>query len=284
MGVAAHQITYIQDYMPVLEEITVLEPCDLTFHPSDTAREEEEKKKEVCELNSVDEINQMVRFFLDRDRVRDALLFIVQCNTALRISDTLWLRWGEVLSDFFSTKTQKSGFKKRITIYPNQAVREAAELYMIVANRPCYATDYVFVSEGHRTGHTPILDRKPARVSVRQQTIEVQPLRVETMSRMMTKAGKESGLATLERRISTHTARKTHSNAILGLVDGFDLDDRLLNRASRLQIAQFALGHSKASTTAEHYQSKRVHREICAMMNFGLDEIRAYKKRKGING
>lgn len=274
-------IAYLDDYR-VCEEATSLVPCDLEFHPVDDAVNKEAKKKEVHELQSVDEINQMVRYFLDQDRVRDALIFIVQCNTGLRISDTLWFRWGELSSDFFPTTTQKSGFKKRITIYTNQAVREAAELYRAVAGRPCNEDDYVFISEGRRSGHTPILDRKAERASVRQQTVKVQPLRVETVCRLMTTAGIESKLATPERRISTHTARKTHSNAIQGLVHGFDLDDDLLKRAARLQLAQFALSHSKSSTTAEHYQSKRLHQEICSQMNFGLEEIRAYKKRKGL--
>lgn len=278
-------IKYIEDYFPKTEtkQEEILVPCDLNYHPADVARGEEAKKKEVHELQSVDEINRMIRYFLDRDRVRDALIFIVQCNTGLRISDTLWLRWGELFSDFFATKTQKSRFEKRIVIYPNQAVREAAELYRQVAGRPCREEDYVFISEGRNSGHTPILDRKADRAPVRQHTVEVQPLRVETVCRLMTTAGKETKLATPERRISTHTARKTHSNAIQGLVQGFDLDDDLLKRAVRLQLAQFALAHSKSNTTAEHYQSKRLHQEICSRMNFGLDEIRAYRKRKGLN-
>lgn len=280
LGVAP--ITYLDAYRSKQKNAEVLMPCDLAFHPADQASAEEAKKKEVHELQSVDEINQMIRYFLDRDRVRDALIFIVQCNTGLRISDTLWLRWGELSADYFATKTQKSNFRKHITIYPNQAVREAAELYRMVAGRPCREDDYVFISEGHRSGHTPILDRKSARAPVRQQTIKVQPLRVETVCRLMTTAGVESKLATPERRISTHTARKTHSNAIQGLVQGFDLDDDLLKRAARLQLAQFALAHSKSSTTAEHYQSKRLHQEICSQMNFGLEEIQAYKRRKGL--
>lgn len=286
----AQPVTYIREYLPDKSNVLYIadhqaptmkaEPPDLNYHSVDAAREIRAKKKAVCELASVDEINQMVRYFLERDRVRDALAFIVQCNTGLRISDVLWLRWQDLRAEHFPIKTQKTG--KLVDIYPNQAVREATELYAETVNRPCYDDAFVFISEGCNSSHIPILDRKKSQSEMRRRTVEVQPLRVETMSRMMTAAGKECGLATEERRISTHTARKTHSNAIVGTVEGFELDNALQQRAVRLHLAQFALGHTKESTTAEHYLSNKLHREICSQMNFGLDEVRAYKQRKGI--
>lgn len=257
-----------------------LKPCDLNWHSVDSANEKHAKEKRVFELCSVDEINQMVRFFLDRDRVRDALIFIVQCNTGLRISDVLWLRWKDIFTDVNRIETQKT--KTIVTFYPNQAVIEAANLYKTTMTRLYCPDDFIFVSEGPHTGHTPIQDRKTKRAPVRQHTVEVQPLRVETVSRMMTKAGKEAGLAINGRRISTHTGRKTHANALDNLVSGYELGEDLEGQAARIRLAQCALGHAKAETTVSHYLTDKLHAEACRRMNFGLEPIIEYKNRKGI--
>lgn len=260
-------------------KLAPLPPCDLKYHAIDAGEADQARKKEVCELASVDEINQLVRYFLDRDQVRDALIVIVQCNTGLRISDTLCLRWKDIFRDDFCIKTQKTGVD--VYVYPNQAVHEAAALYRAVSNQRCDPDDYVFVSASGRSGHVPLLDRRK-RVEEKQHTLSIQPLRAETVSRIITKAGKESGLATKNRRISSHTGRKTHANALTGTVAGFELGKDLEKQQSQIYLAQCALGHAKADTTTNHYLNNAVYQEACRRMNFGLEPIQEYEKRKGI--
>lgn len=260
-------------------KLAPLPPCDLEYHAIDASEAKKAKKKEVCELVSVDEINRLVSYFLDHDQVRDALIVIVQCNTGLRISDTLCLRWKDIVRDEFSLTTQKTGTD--VQVYPNQAIHEAAALYRVTSERPCNPDDYVFVSSSGRSGHVPLLDRRK-RVVDKQHTVDIQPLRAETVSRIMTKAGKESGLATKNRRISSHTGRKTHANALTGTVAGFELGKDLEKQQSQIYLAQCALGHAKADTTTNHYLNNVVYQEACRRMNFGLQPIQEYIKRKGI--
>lgn len=252
-------------------------------HPVDYAVELYQRRKCVDPLTSVDEINTMVRYFLDRDQVQNALIFMIGCNLGTRIGDTLVLRWKDVLTDVNRMTTQKTD--TIIEFYPNEAIKEATRLYRTIAStqRSCEDDDFMFVSEGHRKGHIVMPDRR-LQTPLQRQTKMVQPLRVETVSRAMTKAGKETGLATADRRISTHTCRKTHAEAIFGNCAGFTVSDDILERAQKVWMVQMALGHAKPETTYKHYlvADREVHQACCASMNFGLDEIRAYKRRKGV--
>lgn len=254
-------------------------PCDPAYRATDAAEADEARRKDVCTLISVEEIDLLIRYFLDRDEVRNALIVIVQINTGLRISDTLALTWKDLTQDEFKIKIQKTGKNK--AVYLNQAVHEAAELYRLVSGRPCHPNDYVFVSESGRSGHVPLLDRR-RRVMEKQHTTEIQPLRAEYVARMITKAGKETGLATKYRRISSHTGRKTHANALLGVVSGWELGADLEQYQARVYLAQCALGHAKPSTTAEHYLADTVYRSACQRMNFGLEAIQEYRKERGL--
>ncbi len=267
------------------EETTTYDP---DWHPVDQANEEYSHRKSVDALDSVDEINQFVTYFLDRGRFRDAFIVVLQNNTGLRISDVLWLRWKDIFRPDGSAyksnriKIQKTGHKRTIEFYFNDAVVAAANLYKDNMSRFYDPEEYIFISEAYNKGHTPLLERKKDE-DERVQDVRIQPLRVETVSRMMTKAAKEAGLSGADRRISSHSFRKDNSNAFDNLLDGYELGEDLEKRAGRIQLAQYALGHRRATTTENHYLKKKLHMEACMSMNFGLAAINAYKERMANN-
>lgn len=255
-------------------------------HPVDAANEAWAKRKQVDALRSVDEINTMVRYFLDKDMVRDAVIFIVGCNTGLRISDILMLRWKDALQEINRIKMQKT--QRYVTFYPNEAVTAGVMLYREIAqqSRRCDDDDYMFVSESGHQGYVPCKYRGQEYKTCRPYATVVQPLRKETVCRTMTKAGKASGLAAGERRVSTHTCRKTHAEALDGYVEGFDIGQDMKERVERVagvMLAQTALGHARPETTRSYYlmKDRELHQECCRRMNFGLEEILNYKNRKG---
>lgn len=57
-------------------------------------------------IKSIEDINRIKQFFLDNNRKRDYTLFTLGINTALRISDLLKLKWGQVY-DFNQQKFYK---------------------------------------------------------------------------------------------------------------------------------------------------------------------------------
>lgn len=79
---------------------------------------------------------------------RNLLLFTIGINTALRISDILTLKVGDVSGDYISIVEAKTGKRKRIKI--NKTVKQAIKTCV-----PPYAknTDYLFQS---RNGNKPI--------------------------------------------------------------------------------------------------------------------------------
>ena len=82
------------------------------------------------------------------DSPRNLLLFTIGINTALRISDILSLRVGDVSDDYIITVESKTGKRKRIKI--NKAIKQAIKTCV-----PPYAkdSDYLFPS---RNGDKPI--------------------------------------------------------------------------------------------------------------------------------
>lgn len=243
-------------------------------HPADQAQIEMESKKATGSLTSVDEADTMVQYFLEHNQFRDALMFVVACNTGLRISDVLWIRWKDIEANEYVLKSQKTNKTQRVVW--NEAVKAALKLYQVHCFRDHMPDDYVFVSEGPHKGHTPIGARK---TGCTVQLEQVQPLRVETASRLVTKAAKATGLYRKDRRVSTHTARKTALNAIANCVDGVEISNKVQSRVLGVWTAQMMAGHSNVSTTAKHYLTDNIVLAAASELNLGLNAILAYQER-----
>jgi len=252
-------------------------------HPVDAARRIREQEKSVQSLGTVREIDRMVSYFLERGKFRDACLFVVGCNTALRTSDILCLRWKDFLdedlrmresADIIEGKTQK-----RRRIYYNEAVREVVLLYRLHLCRPFDLNGYVFVSEGHNVGHVPLSQRH---LPKEEQTRELspQPLSVCTAANIIRKAAQALGLYTPSRRVSSYTMRKTALSAMGGFVDGVPLPDGMGKKMAGVMLAQIAGNHASAQTTSKYYlelQTRAVG-EAALHLNLGLDALRAYQE------
>lgn len=234
-------------------------------------------------IETIGEINRMVSYFLERGKFRDACLFVVGCNTALRTSDVLCLRWKDFLredgsmrecTDIVEGKTQK-----RRRIWFGEAVREAVLLYLTHLSRPFYPDGYVFVSESGNVGHVPLSERKlpPER---RSRELSPQPLSKCTAANIIRKAAQELGLYTAERRVSSYTMRKTALNAMGGFVDGVPLPDGMGDKMAGVLLAQITGNHTSARTTSQYYLElqTRAALEAVLRLNLGLDAIRAYQE------
>lgn len=253
------------------------------FHPVDAAASETAKEKAVAPLDSVDEVNTLVSYFLNKGCTRDALMCVIQLNFGLRISDVLWLRWKDLFYDDGSPresneiKTQKTGAIAKF--YINDAVVEAANLHKKMMGHPCDMSEdgFIFISDrGGRAGYNSMYCRKSG-ANVR--AIKIQPMNVSSASRIITTAAKESGLYREDRHISTHSLRKTALNAVAGALSGLEPDKDLVNMREMLKVAQHMAAHSSSKTTDNHYLTKRYQVEAVKKMCLGLEAIRAYEQR-----
>lgn len=252
-------------------------------HPVDFANAQKKKEKRVEGFVSIEELDSFVEFFLNNGRYRDALLTVFGCNTGLRISDIIWMRWKDIYKDpdtFYDhnwTVAQKGAKIQMMVI--NEAVKQAAQLYRENLDREWRMDDWIFVSESGRGCYTKIRDRKKQKED-RTHQIERQPMLANSASRLMTAAAKESGLFG-DRRISTHSLRKSGLNAITGGLIGVEMDDDLRRQVTLVKAAQEMGGHSSSEITVNHYLTDRYRIAACIKMNLGLGAIKAFKERVG---
>lgn len=254
-------------------------------HPVEIACENRANKKEVDRFKSVEEIDLFLNWLLERGRYRDALLMVLGCNTGLRISDILWLRWEDIYQtedefrDENYTVCQKTAKEQQVVF--NEAVKQAAQLYRDNLDRIWRMDDWIFVSEGGRGCYVDMWDRLLKPKEEQQVQFNRQPMRVSSVSHLFTKAIKDSGLFG-DRRISTHSFRKTGLDAITGGTIGVELDEQLKHQISMVKAAQQMAGHSSSTTTVNHYLTNDYRIAACIKMNLGLGAIKAYKRKEGI--
>lgn len=179
-------------------------------------------------IKSMDDIEAFSRFYLERGRYRDNMLFIVGINFGLRYSDLCALRFSDIINEDFTFKDTFAVFEKKtrntrkrkknryITI--NGAVVDAVTLYLEHTDNVCMS-DYMFRSV---SGHGKNINA---------------PLTLMSVERILKDAAKHVGLTT---NISSHTLRKTF--AYWTMVMGG-------NDQRRLMLLQKMFNHSSPAQT-----------------------------------
>lgn len=183
-----------------------------------------EKKKHAAEpIKSLEDIQYVSQYLIDRRRYRDNLLFIAGINLGLRCGDLLQLKIGHLLDSYGNYKSkvvlkeQKTG--KIREAWLNDAVYDAMDLYL----GDLGAVDlnsYLFKGIGNRSKNSG------------------QPMRVDTAERLLKKIiNEECGLTV---HASTHMLRKTFSyHVIMSAPD----------RSRAIEFLQKILGHSSPAIT-----------------------------------
>lgn len=188
------------------------------------------EKSEVMPFQIAD-IKRVMDFFKNNEMWQHYLIFVVGCNMARRIGDTLNLRW----KDFFNPNTGKmyadlggrgiveQKTDKLANPHINSACKEAIELYVEKTGVNPAANDYenyVFVqTSGNYKGHLMTADG---------------------YRKALKKAAAELGI---EYNIGTHSTRKT-----------FGMMSRMLhpNDYDSMELLQTIYNHSDTKTT-KHY-------------------------------
>ena len=255
----------------------ILKPGEDPFEAADKIAEQQKK---VDSFDSVDEVNKMVAYFLERKRFRDACLLVLGCNTGFRISDLLDFRWNSILSPDGHIRESRRKVERKTgkprEFYCNQAICEALKLYKndLMKRRPFCLSEPLFISEGPRVGY---IDQD----SIRHST--PQAINKRSAARIIREAAKELNLYRPDRRISTHSMRQTFADEPQDLVEGIDmpLEFRMLN--SNIGVSSLMLNHAKIQTTADHYSSRqrKIGKKLANWMNLGLEAIQEYKLKHG---
>lgn len=183
-----------------------------------------EKKKHAAEpIKSLEDIQYVSQYLIDRRRYRDNLLFIAGINLGLRCGDLLQLKIGHLLDSNGDYKSkivlqeQKTG--KIREAWLNDAVYDAMDLYLSDIGT-VDLNDYLFKGIGNRSKNSN------------------KPMRVDTCEKLLKKiVNEECGLTV---HASTHMLRKTFSyHVIMSASD----------RPRAIEFLQKILGHSSPAIT-----------------------------------
>lgn len=237
-------------------------------------------KKEVVPFDSIDEVNAVVGYLFEKKKFRDACLFVLGCNSTLRIGDLLQFRWRNIIDnsgevkDVISIVEKKNQNPKRI--YVNDAVKESVRLYIAYLDRELDMNAFVFVSEGRRKRAGKIECRSDA---YNDPHIGPKPITEQLVSKMIRDATHELGLSSETRRFSTHSMRKTGARCAVGDLDGRDLPEELSKYNADLERVRDFMGHRDVSTTRKYIRSDEKYNEkTYQWMNLGLEAIQEYIK------
>lgn len=246
-----------------------------------------EDSKKVDALESAQEVDQLVEYFLEKRMFRTACFFVLGCNTGVRPSDLLEFEWGWVLdadgqyrltAGIVESKTGKSK-----PLISNDAIRAAVELYRDSLQQPIELRSFMFTSQSNRVGHVPVSLRGQNTTSVYVMDSRVQPVNVRSMSRDIRAAARNLGLYRPDRKVSSYSMRSTALSALAGLVDGVEISDAAIRRLAGIELAKMLGNHAKVTTTSQHYLDHNLYRKqlepALRELNLGLPALRKYQQK-----
>lgn len=249
------------------------------FEAGDVARTKESR---VEYLDSREEVNQLVGYFLNKGDYRTAFYVVLGCNTGLRPSDLLEYRWRNIFeNDMLRTSHNKVERKtqKARSVILNRAVAEMAWVYRKALGPEYQPDNFCFPSNGVNKSHTP-LDWRREEKEDRVYSIEAQPMNVRSMTRLIRNASKELGIYRDDRRVSSYSLRKTALNAPTGLISGVERASDVKELMESVEVARMLANHSKVETTLNHYLGvkQKIMKSSFEGMNLGLEAILKHKE------
>lgn len=240
------------------------------------AEEELKKQKRVYPFRSEAEINTMVRYFLSHKKFMYACIFVMGCNSTLRVSDLIDFRWrdimiGDTVKDVFSKKERKNGNTK--TVYVNDAIKKAVMIYLKSLGGNVDPDSYMFVSQSNHK-KIAVTGYKGGVTIIGRDYISEQ-----AVSAAIRGAAKATGLWSQTRKISTHSMRKTAARAAYGGVEGRELPDALKSEHTRLERVQQMMGHTSAAVTARYIDAQdKFNKDTYLWMCLGIEALDEYEK------
>ena len=182
-------------------------------------------------IKSMDDIQRISRYLIEKERYRDNMLFIVGINFGLRASDLRMLRFCDLITEnflfkdsfpVFEKKTRNTRKKKKNRyISINTAVIEAVTLYLENTDGVTLS-DYMFTSNSHNRG------------------LSEEPLTVVSIERILKGIARDLDLNI---RVATHTLRKTFCYHQMVMSN---------NDSRKLMLLQKMLGHSTMAQTLDY--------------------------------
>lgn len=205
-------------------------------------------------IKSLDDIDRICRWYLEKSRYRDYMFFIIGINFGLRVSDLLRLRFCDLINDdmtfkreflILEKKTKNTRkVRKNRCIWINSSVIDAVMIYL--EHTPSVSlSDYLFKNQS------------PNRTAANK------PMSRQTADNILKEANRAVGLNI---KMSTHTLRKTFAYHQMAMSNH---DPRKLMLLSKM------FGHSTVAQTLDYIGLTKEEMED-AYMNLNLGSTNNY--------
>ena len=213
-------------------------------------------------LKNIEDINMVIRYLLANERYRDNLLFVMGINFGLRCGDLLRIKVGHILNSDSSFKSdvriQEEKTKKIRTCYMNDAVMDAAELYLLSKGNEIDLNDFLFTSLSNNNSDV-YYETLSGMESVDVKRKVDAPITVYSVERMLKKViNEELGIKV---HAGTHLLRKTFAyHVIMNAPD----------RSRAVEFLQKIFGHASQSITLSYIGiTDDEIRNTCQNLNLG---------------
>lgn len=225
-------------------------PVPVRVNAEDFADDTPIKTKNAAEpLKDINDIERINYYFVSTGQYRNNLIFVMGINFGLRCGDLLRMRVGHILNSDCSFKAEvrieEEKTKKIRTCYMNDAVMDAAELYLCSLGEEINLNDFLFtsLSNNNTDGYYETMSNmvtdtgKPVKVKREKDA----PITVVSVERMLKKTiNKELGI---DVHAGTHLMRKTFAyHVIMNAPD----------RTRAVEFLQKIFGHATQAITLNY--------------------------------
>lgn len=222
-------------------------------------------------LKNIEDIDRVIRFLIDRGRYRDNLIFVMGINFGLRCGDLLRMRVGHILNSDSSFRSdvriKEEKTNKVRTCYMNDAIMDAAELYLCSLGDEINLNDFLFKSLSNNNseayyetiGEMETSTGKPINVKRGKDS----PITVVSVGRILKEViNEELGI---DVHAGTHLLRKTFAyHVIMNAPD----------RSRAVEFLQKIFGHASQSITLSYIGiTDDEIRNTCRNLNLGANNF-----------
>lgn len=260
-------------------------PASEEQDPQKRAEEIIAKRKRAVAVDSIEDINKLVAYFLSRGQWRNALMVVMQLNTTFRIGDVRLLKWRHVLKKDLTVKDEWAWTEKKNkhikVVTSNEALKKMIVLYLHKTDKPIDFDSFIFL--GRKENHMRVTKGAHNVVMERVWDPKPQPMDECSMNRIVTQAAKEIGLYSAYHHYTSHSNRKAAVVAMAGEMDGREMPEAALRSKVAHEMVAQIVGHKSPSTT-EHYieTDARMAQKFFLAINLGLEAIDEFEKKEGL--
>lgn len=232
-------------------------------------------------ISSYDDINNIISYYLNKGKYRNALLFVCGINFGIRVSDLRTLKLKQFINsetgtikDYFFINEEKTGKKNRIWI--NQSVKEMLTIFLVKEAQKGKIKDledYLFTSESNNKQYEKITQVLNNGIKIEK---EIQSAIIyEAIVPIIKDACKKLNI---KGKHNTHSLRKTFAWG----VSQYYLEHQGVDREANTKSLMFLQRRFKHSSTliTEHYLgiTDEEDKQVCMNLNLGLDTILKWKR------